>query len=225
MTETKDTDDSTKPKMKKKFVPSGILIVLIAILISIGIIFSIQQFIRTYDKSITFSPQSNPVFSGPTIGGAFSLVDENGTSISEKDFLGKYMLVFFGYSYCPDVCPMALTNISDAFEILGEESNKIVPVFITVDPERDTPEQLKEYVKFFHPRLKGLTGTQEQIESVTKKFRVYFAKSNQNKDDAEDYLMDHSAVTYMMGPDGVFLGHFSHGLEPDLLAKRINERL
>jgi len=166
-----------------------------------------------------------PTSSSVSIGGPFALVDHNGQAVTDKSFHGKFMLVMFGYTYCPDVCPTQLSTASDAIDALGEAAENVTPVFITIDPERDTAEHLKEYVGYFHPSLVAMTGSDEQIKSVAKAYRVYYAKSGEDKDDPEDYLMDHSAITYLVGPDGKFLTHFSHGTDAETLAKRIREYL
>ena len=156
----------------------------------------------------------------PKIGGPFLLVDHNGNTVSESNFRGKYMLVYFGYTYCPDVCPVSLTVISDAMEMLGESAEQITPVFITVDPERDGHEALKMYVEHFHPRLVGLTGSVDQVNLAAKAYKVYFAKVMEGYEDG-DYAMDHSSITYLMDPNGKFITHFSHGIEPKSMAKKL----
>ncbi len=161
----------------------------------------------------------------PTIGGPFTLVDQNGGTVTEADFKGRFMLVYFGYTYCPDVCPTALNRNSEAMDILGEQAEKIVPVFITVDPKRDTVEHMKEYAAFFHPRLVALTGTTEQVTAAAKAFRIYYSKVEEKGADPDNYLMDHTAITYLMDPDGRFLLHFSHDATPEDMAKRMREVL
>ncbi len=159
------------------------------------------------------------------IGGAFTLVDHNGRTVTEADFRGRFTLVYFGYTYCPDVCPTALTAISEALEILGPDGDGIVPVFVTVDPGRDTPEQLSMYVRHFHPRLVGLTGTAKQVAAAAKAYQVYYAKARGEGTDADDYLMDHTSITYLMGPDGAFRVHFANGTDAESMARRIREFL
>jgi len=162
-----------------------------------------------------------------SIGGPFTLTDHNGKRVSDKDFAGKYLLVYFGYTYCPDVCPTGLTVISDALDQLGADAAKVQPLFVTIDPHRDTPEQMKEYATYFHPSLIGLTGSDSEIAQVAKAYRIYYAKV-ENKDpdsDPEDYTVDHSAVTYLMGPKGGFLQHFSHSTDPETMARRIREAI
>ncbi len=162
---------------------------------------------------------------GPAIGGPFTLVDHNGKTVTAADFRGRFMLVFFGYTYCPDVCPTALTTMTDALDILGGDGEGVVPVFITVDPERDTPEHLKMYVNYFHPRLVGLTGTSETVGAAARAYRIYYAKASQESAAGDDYLMGHSSGIYLMGPDGAFRAHFDRGTGAEAMAKRIREYL
>lgn len=139
------------------------------------------------------------------IGGAFTLVDENGRTVTDQTYRGKWLLVFFGFTHCPDVCPTALNDISLVLDGLGARAGSVLPLFVTVDPERDTPEVMKDYTNAFHPGIVGLTGTPEQIAGVAKVYRVYYKKAPQG----EDYTMDHSGITYVMTPDGRFATHFS----------------
>lgn len=155
----------------------------------------------------------------------FELVDHRGRKVTEKDYLGKWQLVFFGFTYCPDVCPTTLATVSEAMDILGEDADKVTPIFITVDPERDTPKVLAEYVTAFHPSLVGLTGNAEQIKSAAEAFRVYYAKAPQESA-SEEYLMGHSSFVYLMTPEGVFETHFSHERgTPEGIAAAVRERL
>jgi len=160
----------------------------------------------------------------PKIGGPFQLVNQDGKTVTQADFAGKYMLMYFGYTFCPDVCPTSLTEMSGALDLLGAKAAKVTPIFVTVDPERDTPDQLKMYVEHFHPNLVGLTGTQDQVAAAAKVFKAYYAKVGDGYDD-NDYLMDHSSITYLMGPDGKFVTHFGHGVAADVMAKRLHEIL
>ena len=150
------------------------------------------------------------------IGGPFALTDQSGKRVTEKDFLGKYMLVFFGYTYCPDVCPTELQVMSAALDMIGARAERIQPVFVTVDPERDTPEVMKSYVENFGPRLTGLTGSAADIAAMAKVFRVYYARAGEK--DSADYLMDHSSIIYLMDPDGRFLKHFTYTTDARKLA-------
>lgn len=159
------------------------------------------------------------------VGGPFQLTDHTGKAVTEADFRGKSLLVFFGYTFCPDVCPTTLYEVARALEALGDKAKNLTPVFITVDPERDTPARLKEYVANFHPAIVGLTGTPEQIRQVAKEFRVYFAKVPDKAGDPNAYLMDHSSILYLMGPDGAFKAHFSHDTAGDAMAAKLKPLL
>src|SRR5215475_2321529 len=154
------------------------------------------------------------------VGGPFALTDQDGKRVTDKDFRGRYTLVFFGFTMCPDVCPSALQVMAAALEKLGAKGQQLTPVFMTVDPERDTPAQLADYVKSFHPRLVGLTGTPAEIEAVTKAYRVYVKKVPDPKSSA-GYSFDHSAIIYLMGPDGDYLAHFTHASNVDTMAERL----
>ncbi len=158
------------------------------------------------------------------IGGPFTLVDHDGKTRGDGDFQGEHMLIYFGYTYCPDVCPTALSDMALAMDALGDEAPKVRPIFITVDPSRDTPERLKPYVANFHPRLVGLTGSETAVAAAAKAYRVYFAKSKTEAAPGE-YLMDHTSIIYLMGPDGRYLTHFTHGVTVETMAKRIRENL
>jgi cytochrome oxidase Cu insertion factor (SCO1/SenC/PrrC family) len=158
------------------------------------------------------------------VGGPFSLTDQNGRRVSDKDFLGRPMLVFFGFTFCPDICPSGLQVIAAALDQLGPKGEAIVPVFVTIDPERDTPEQLKSYLASFHPRLVGLSGTVAEITDVAKKYRVYFKKVKDEKSSA-DYTMDHSTIMYLMDAKGQFVAHFSHATSADKLSEGLRKQL
>jgi cytochrome oxidase Cu insertion factor (SCO1/SenC/PrrC family) len=138
------------------------------------------------------------------VGGPFTLEDGNGKQVTDRDFRGKYMLVYFGYTYCPDVCPTTLNEVTNALDRLGPKANDLQPIFITVDPARDTPAVMKQYTAAFTPRLIGLTGTAEQIGKVAQEYRVYYAK-HRTGPGPNDYTMDHSSVLYLMGPSGKFI--------------------
>ena len=153
------------------------------------------------------------------VGGPFSLTDHLGKRVTEKDFLGKYMLAFFGYTYCPDVCPTELQVMIAALEQMGPAADKIQPVFVTIDPQRDTPDVMKSYVENFSPRLVGLTGTPEEIAAMAKTFRVFYGKAGQAE--SPDYLMDHSSIVYLMAPDGRFIKHFTYTTDAAALADGI----
>jgi protein SCO1/2 len=139
-----------------------------------------------------------------TVGGPFSLIDGDGHPVTDQTWRGKYMLVYFGYTYCPDVCPTTLSAVADALDKLGPKADRIQPLFITVDPKRDTPSVVKQYAAAFGPRFIGLTGSPEQIAAAAKAYRVYYAE-HRTGPGPDDYSMDHSSVLYLMGPDGRFI--------------------
>jgi len=139
-----------------------------------------------------------------TIGGPFALASTNGKDVTDQAYRGKWMLIFFGYTFCPDACPTALNNISVALEKLGPDASKLQPLFVTVDPQRDTREVMTEYLKSFDSRILGLTGTQAQIDSVVKEYRVYVAQQRPETG-GDDYLVSHSAYIYLMDPQGKFV--------------------
>jgi len=174
-----------------------------------------------------FRPQGGGEGSGlgaAAIGGSFHLTDQNGQTRTDADFRGKLMLVYFGYAFCPDACPTALQAMTVALNKLGPAAEQIVPIFITVDPERDTPEQLKRYAENFHPRLVALTGTADEVAAAAKAYRVYYAKQK-TPDVTGGYLMDHTSIIYLMGRDGRYLSHFTHTSAPDAIATEIKKYL
>ena len=141
---------------------------------------------------------------GIAIGGPFTLEDGSGKAVTDRDFRGKYMLVYFGYTFCPDVCPTTLSAVADAMDRLGPDAAKVRPLFITVDPRRDTPPVVKKYAAAFGPEITGLTGTPEAIARVAKEYRVYYAE-HRTGPGPDDYSMDHSSVLYLMDPNGAFV--------------------
>lgn len=158
------------------------------------------------------------------IGGAFSLVDHRGTKVTHRSWSNKYLLVYFGYTYCPDVCPTELQKMVMALDELERPySERVQPLFITIDPERDTIDVLAEYVVSFHPRLLGLTGDMKEIRNAAKVFRVYYAKPDGQ--DNVDYLLDHSSFIYLLSPNGSLVEYFSPKTEVSDIAKMIARHL
>ena len=139
---------------------------------------------------------------GVLIGGPFHLIDDKGRPVTDADYRGHWMLVYFGYTNCPDACPLTLQKVATALKDLGPLADHLTPLFITVDPARDTPSQLTDYVKNFDPRIIGLTGSDEQIAAVAKAYRVYFAPAEPDKSGA--YIVGHSSLLYLMDPSGRF---------------------
>lgn len=154
------------------------------------------------------------------VGGPFELADTAGRPVTDKDFRGRYMLVFFGFTHCPDVCPSGLQTMAAALDALGDKASRVAPVFITLDPERDTPDLLGSYVKAFDPRITALTGTPDQIRQVAKAYRVYFKKVESAAKDGS-YSIDHTAVYYLMSPQGDFAAPIAYGVPADRMAEQL----
>jgi protein SCO1/2 len=166
-------------------------------------------------------------------GGPFSLTDQHGMRRSDMDFRGKYMLIFFGYTYCPDVCPTSLAVQAEALDKLGARASRIVPIFITVDPKRDTPEKLKSYLSAFDAKppsarlnFVGLTGTDEEIAKVAKAYSVYYqAHIDGFRIDGVGYSIDHTSDVYLMSPEGKFVAYYSLGILPDEMAADLMSKI
>ncbi len=161
---------------------------------------------------------------GASLGGPFALVDQNGRTVRDTDFAGRYRLIYFGYGFCPDICPTDLAQLGRglaSFEAQdAARAARVAPIFITIDPARDTPAMLKPFVAAFHPRLVGLTGTSAQIAAVTKAYGVYAKRVDTG--DAENYLMDHSAMVYLYGPEGQPIAYLDHkGLTAELITRML----
>ena len=160
-----------------------------------------------------------------TVGGRFILINQYGEEVRSEDMLGKYQLIYFGYTSCPDICPLSLTTMNLALKKLGDKADLLQPYFISVDPERDTVDQVRQYVEFFHPRLIGLTGSKAMIDKVVKQYHVQYEKVIDDPSKPDEYQMDHTASVFMIAPDGRFLAKFAHGIMPGQLAKKIEEFL
>jgi protein SCO1/2 len=156
------------------------------------------------------------------IGGPFHLTDQNGRPVNDEDFRGKPFLVFFGYTHCPDVCPTTLFDVSEVLRRLGPDADKTAALFITVDPERDTPGTLKDYLGSFDPHLRGITGAPDAVAAVAKEFRVYYKKVPTENG---DYSMDHTAIVYLMDKNGHFVAPFSLRRTPEASADDLRRYL
>ena len=182
----------------------------------------------TTPSSGTPSDESVPA----TFGGPFSLIDQNGMRRTDMDFRGKYMLIFFGYTYCPDVCPTTLAVEAEALDKLGAQGDRIVPIFISVDPQRDTPAKLKTYLSSFDAKppsnrsnFVGLTGSAEEIALAAKAYRVFYqAHIDGRAPNGADYSIDHTGEVYLMGPKGEFVAYYSQGILSDELAEDLKAK-
>lgn len=164
------------------------------------------------------APAPGIIAGSPMIGGPFTLVDHTGRQVTDATFRGKHLLVFFGFTNCPDVCPTALDRFAQVLELLGPAGEAVQPLMISVDPERDTPEVLARYVAAFHPRLVGLTGSPEQVKAVASAYKVYFAKAPPGEG---SYDVSHSTFEYLMGPDSRNLYVLRSEAEPEKIAELI----
>ncbi len=191
-----------------------------AIVITVLIIAIGGRFLFLSDDQ-TLTPAANT-----SLGGPFTLVNSAGETVTDKDFHGRYMLIYFGYTFCPDVCPTSLSTTAQALAMLPPEKvEKLTPVFVSVDPHRDTPEVVGEYVTYFDDRMVGLTGSDEQVAAAAKAYKVYYQKVEEEGGDPEAYVLDHSALSYLMDPEGNFVTHFSHGIPPKDMADRLAQIL
>lgn len=165
----------------------------------------------------SISAQDSPI----TFGGPFTLIDHHGRPRTDKDFLGRFLLVTFGYTVCPDICPTGLQTIGQALDMMGAKAAKFQPVFVSIDPDRDRPEVLNRFVAKFHPRLIGLTGTEKQVRAVARVYRIQRGKVALPDTSKGKYLVLHTPTTFLMGPDGKFATLFPHATEPNALAKAL----
>lgn len=165
-----------------------------------------------------------PPLEGSTIGGPFTLTDKDGNTVKWKDFDGKYRIVYFGYTFCPDACPLDLQAMMSGFSRFEQshlaQAARVQPIFISIDPARDTPEAVGQFAAAFHPRLLGLTGSPEQVEQAAKAFAVYYAKGEET---AGGYLMDHSRSAYLMGPDGKPIALLPVDEKPEAVAMELEK--
>jgi protein SCO1/2 len=171
------------------------------------------------DRSVTTSGKA-------LVGGPFTLVDQHGKTVTDQDFRGRYMLIFFGFTHCPDICPAELQVISESLDALGPKAEKVVPVFVTLDPERDPPEVMGEYVKNFGSNFVGLTGSPEAIAEAAKAYRVTLSKFEYKGQDGNyGYSIDHSTFAYLMSPDGEYVTHFNYGTPADKVTETLRRYL
>jgi cytochrome oxidase Cu insertion factor (SCO1/SenC/PrrC family) len=158
-----------------------------------------------------------------SIGGPFALIAHNGQKLTDHEFRGKWLLMYFGYTHCPDICPTTLAEISETLKLLGPLAAEVQPLFVTIDPERDTPDVVGTFVDAFDAHIIGLSGTPAQIAAVAKEYRVYYAKNAVSAADGESYLMEHTAFVYVIGPDGKYLTLFAplQGQTPEDMTSKL----
>ncbi|CUH65030.1 SCO1/SenC [Thalassovita gelatinovora] len=161
------------------------------------------------------------VAGGTKIGGPFTLVDETGKTVTDKDVIDKPTLLYFGYTFCPDVCPLDNARNAETIEILENRGKIVKPVFISIDPDRDTPELLADFTGYLHPRMIGLTGTPEQVKAASQAYRTFYQKQEPEAGDEDYYLIDHSTFTYLVFPDDGFVEFFRRDLEPEQMADKV----
>lgn len=178
--------------------------------IGLAVLFAMYQFQKP-NSALLHNEESGIA----NIGGDFELTDQNGKLRSTKEFRGKLLMVYFGYTYCPDVCPMALEHITAALKGLGKDRDKVAVIFVSVDPERDTLETLKLYSSNFDPNIVMLTGSPAQLKKAMQQYRVYVKK--ENKPGMSDYLLNHTSVVYLMGADGKYRQGFAHSTNPEVI--------
>ena len=155
---------------------------------------------------------------GGEIGGPFTLVDGSGATVADKEVITKPSLIYFGYTFCPDVCPLDNARNAEAVDILEEKGLDVTPIFISIDPERDTPAVVRDFAENLHPKMIGLTGTQEQVQAASRAYKTYYKKQENG---GEYYLMDHSTFTYLVDPKKGFLDFFKREDTPDQMAERV----
>ena len=177
----------------------------------------------TPEKEHTHALPKDRTYGKALIGGEFTLTNHAGETFSNKDLLGKHSLVFLGFTHCPAICPTAMLSVTNAMNQLGEKASEVTPVFISVDPERDTPERLKEYFADYHPSIVGLTGTPEQVKQVAAAYKAYYAPMT--ADETGNYDMSHSSFLYLMSPEGEYVAHFPHTVGEEILVEEISKRL
>ena len=171
---------------------------------------------------ILSEPPARATEPGVTIGGPFTLLTPDGTTVTDRTYRGKWLLVYFGYTFCPNSCPTTLLEVATALKKLGPHALQVQPLFITVDPERDTPKVMQQYTASFDPRIVGLTGTQQQIAAAAQEYGVYYLRQPSGPG-ADDYVMDHSTYLYIMDPQGKFVRAFDTNTSGDRIADVLRE--
>ena len=192
------------------------LLVLVVIAISL---ITITIYVLIFKNEVNYYAECRGGQVAGNIGGSFSLINQDGFEVTDVDVIKEPSLIYFGYTFCPDICPLDTYRNVEAVRILERKGYSITPIFITFDPQRDTTEVLKEFSNFMHPKMIGLTGSDEQIRKITNKYRVYYKK--QNDEDQQNYLVDHTAFTYLVLPEKGFMDFFRRNLTAEQLADKV----
>ena len=192
------------------------LLVLAVIAISL---ISITIYVLIFKNEVNIYAECRGGQVAGNIGGSFSLINQDGFEVTDVDVIKEPSLIYFGYTFCPDICPLDTYRNVEAVRILEKKGYSVTPIFITFDPQRDTTEVIKEFSNFMHPKMIGLTGSVEQIRKITSKYRVYYKK--QNDEDQQNYLVDHTAFTYLVLPEIGFMDFFRRDLTAEQLADKV----
>ena len=201
--------------MQRMIQITAILLVCVGLLVSVLFATGVGPF--SDDEDQFADCRTSAVAGGSAaIGGPFELVDHKGRAVTEQDVIVEPSLIYFGYTFCPDVCPFDTVRNAEAIDLLAEQGLSATPIFISIDPERDTPEALDAYVENIHPKMVGLTGTEEQVKAASKAYRTYYKRHN---DDLEYYIVDHSTQTYLMLPDHGFVEFFNRNTSAEKIAE------
>ncbi len=197
-------------------------IVVAALALFLFVVYQQQKELTDSQASLSAAVISGSQFIGSDIGGPFKLVHHNGYTVTDKNYADRFKLIYFGFTFCPAICPTELQKMTIAYENLPEDVAAMVkPLFISIDPERDTPEVVKEYMDFFHPAFDGLTGSKDQVKDAIDEYRVYAAKVQE--EEMSDYTMDHSSFIYFMTPDNRPLDIFKMGDTHEEITRSVTE--
>ena len=175
--------------------------------------------------ALAASPHTTFDLEPRSINPRYLLIGPQGSAVSNEDFRGRFQLITFGYTFCPDICPTTLVDMAETLKLLGEDAQRVQAIFISVDPERDTPQQLATYTDFFDKRIIGLTGSPALIQAAARNFKVRYEKVIKENQDPRNYAVDHSAGLYLLGPEGAFIKKFAYATPADSMASEIRQLL
>lgn len=181
--------------------------------------------VLTCMSALAASPHTTFDLEPRSINPRYLLIGPQGSAVSNEDFRGRFQLITFGYTFCPDICPTTLVDMAETLKLLGEDAQRVQAVFISVDPDRDTPQQLATYTDFFDKRIIGLTGSPALIQAAARNFKVRYEKVSKENQDPRNYAVDHSAGLYLLGPEGAFIKKFAYATPADSMASEIRQLL